>query len=145
MHLIGIDQEIFTNDRQTAGGTSTLQSSLTALKIILVRQNRQAGSTALRIGAGNRGRIEIFADNTFTGRGFLDFGDHRRLTNREAFFHCGDKPTRGTCIDNLFFELIDTCRCRAFGNLFKLAGQNISQNIRDIPFDTRAHEEKLLL
>ena len=55
-----------------------------ALEERLVGQDRQAGGAACRVGAGQRGRVEVGADQPLAGRGLLDLGDQRDAGRRRA-------------------------------------------------------------
>ena len=60
-----------------------------------VGQNREAGRAALRIGAGERGRIEVGADQPFRGTGLLDLGDQRRTAGGKLTLDSGHEAARG--------------------------------------------------
>jgi len=51
----------------------------TTLKKAFVGEHREAGRAVLRIGAGDRCRIESLAKNAFARLAFFDLGDHRRF------------------------------------------------------------------
>ena len=63
-----------------------------ALKRRRIRQHRQAGGAAGFVGLGERGRIEIGADQPLRWRGLLHFGDQRIFAERELVADRLTKP-----------------------------------------------------
>ena len=63
-HLIGLQHEILAQHRQMGRGARGLQIVVTALEVIFLRQHGQAGSTALRVGAGQGRGVEVGADQS---------------------------------------------------------------------------------
>ena len=57
--------------------TRQLQVFGASLEELAIRQYRQAGCAARRIGTRNRRRIEIRPDHALARAGLLDLGDHR--------------------------------------------------------------------
>ena len=79
VHLVGIDQEILAQYRQTAGCTRLLQEGVRPREKIDIGQYRKAGGTAALITCGNLRRIKILAQDTATRRGLLDLRDYGGL------------------------------------------------------------------
>ena len=91
--LPGIDHEILAQHRQCAGGAGGDQKVLVALKVGSIGQDREAGGSASRIGAGMVSGVKILADESLGRRCFLDFCDQRKAICCPGF-QCGAKPAR---------------------------------------------------
>ena len=61
-HLVGIEHEVLAQHRQSHRGARRDEMRRLALEIGRVGQDREAGGAAALIGAGQRRRVEIGAD-----------------------------------------------------------------------------------
>ena len=105
-HLVGIDDEIFAQGRQIAGGARLRQILRGTLEKLAVGEHAQAGRAMGRITLRNDGRLEMLAQDAFGRRGFFDLGDDRRLATRDAADHLGGESTRRGLATNLIVELV---------------------------------------
>ena len=83
-HLIGLEHEILAQRRQRGGRARRGQKFRPALERRRVGQHRQAGRAAGLIGARQRRRIEIGADQALRRARLLDLGDQRVVAARRA-------------------------------------------------------------
>ena len=74
-HLPGVVEEILAQAGQVGRVMCGGQIGIVALETGGIGQHRQAGGPPGLIGAGQRGRVEIGADQTLGGAGFLDLGN----------------------------------------------------------------------
>ncbi len=93
-HLVGLEEEILAQHRQAGGLAGGGEILGPALERRLVGQHREAGRAALGIGAGERRRIEIGADEALRRARLLDLGDQRRAIGREMALDRGGKAAR---------------------------------------------------
>ena len=92
--LVGLEQEILAQHRQAGGLAGGGKIFGPALERGLVGEHGQAGRAALGIGAGERRRIEIDADEALRRARLLDLGDQRRAIGREMALDRGGKAAR---------------------------------------------------
>ena len=68
-----VDHEILAQDGQIAGRPGFDEVVFVTLKIGSIGQDRETGSSASRVGAGMRGRLKIFSNQSLGRGSFLDF------------------------------------------------------------------------
>ena len=83
-HLVGLEQEVLAQGRQAGRLARLRQIFGPALERRRVGEDREAGGAALRIGAGQRRRVEIGADQALRRARLLDLGDERRAAFGEV-------------------------------------------------------------
>ncbi len=89
--LVRIDDEVFAQHRQIAGGARFFEVSHAALEELHVGEHGQAGRTVLFIRTGNLGRHEVFAQHAFRRARFLHFGNDGGQTGRVFRAQCADE------------------------------------------------------
>ena len=94
VHLEGIDHEILAQSGEVAGRSRCSKVLGTTLKETRVGEHREAGRPVLRVGAGDRCRIEPRAKNALARTRLLDLGDHRRLPGGDFQAQGADKIPR---------------------------------------------------
>src|SRR5690606_37654230 len=77
--LVGVDDEVLAQHRQGAGVAGFAQEAVAALEKINIGEDRQARRAARLIAAGNRGRVEILADQALGRAGLFHLGTARRF------------------------------------------------------------------
>ena len=75
--LVGVEHEVLAQAGQVHGGPRLSEKGVIALKIRHVGQHRQAAGPASLVGPGQRGRVEVGADQALRRACLLDFGDQR--------------------------------------------------------------------
>ena len=93
-HLPRVEDEILAQHGQSDGGAGGAQMLGGALEERLIGQHRQAGGAAFRIGASQRGRVEIGPDQSAGGRGLLDFRDQSVLAADGGILQRGAETAR---------------------------------------------------
>src|SRR5262245_30261735 len=94
--LVRIVHEVLAQDGQIGRPTGGDEVVRLALERRPVGQHRQAGGAAARVGACQRGRIEICADQAFRWACFLDLGDQSVATGGEFAFDGADEAAWGS-------------------------------------------------
>ncbi len=80
--LVGLEHKVFAQDRQPRGSARLTEEAHFALEARPVRQNGEARRAAVHIGFGERGHIEVGADEPARWAGTLDLGDEPGLALR---------------------------------------------------------------
>ena len=107
-HLIGIEHEVLAQHRQLRRRARRGQIFGGALERGRVGQHREAGGAARFIGAGERRRIEIGADQALRRARLLDLGDQREVAMRDAA-HCSASAKGRTGGGGTARSRIDIC------------------------------------
>ena len=94
-HLIGVEHEILAQHRQRGRRARRRHEIRLALERRRVGEHRQAGRAAGLIGARQRRRIEIGADQALGGARLLDLGDQRVVAGSRARARCAPTKPRG--------------------------------------------------
>ena len=92
--LVGLEEEILAQGRQAGGLAGGGEILGPALERGLVGEHGEAGRAALGIGAGERRRVEIDADEALRRARLLDLGDERRAIGREMALDRGGEAAR---------------------------------------------------
>ena len=94
VQLVGVDHEILAQHWEAASRARSRKILGTTLKKTFVGEHREAGRAVLRVGAGDRRRIESLAKNALARTRLLDLGDHRRQAGGDFRAQCADKIPR---------------------------------------------------
>src|SRR5690606_37321368 len=94
-----------------------------------VRQHRKAGRAAFLIGAGQRRRVEIGADQPPGGAGLLDLGDQREATVAVLRFKSSAKAPRRGRVRRARLDLGQRERGLGGGDLLALVGFDAAQDV----------------
>ena len=93
--LVRIQQEVLAQGRQRHRAPGRRQVGIVALEIGRVGQHRKAGRAARGIGAGQRRRVEVGADQALRRRRPLDLGDQGRPRLRRCLPRAPGEMPRG--------------------------------------------------
>jgi hypothetical protein len=86
-NLVGIDDEIFAQYRQGAGGPCLAQVVVRALEKLDVGKYGEAGCAMRGVRGGDLNRVEVLAYDAFGRRGLFNLGNNGRLALRNFFFN----------------------------------------------------------
>ena len=128
-HLIGVVHEILAQHRQRGGGARGDHEVEVTLERRRIGQHRKARRAAGFIGARERGRIEIGADQAFRRRGLFHFCDQRVVAMRELLPNRPDKTARRRCRLRQGFDTRKRMRALGGGDLVALVGFDLGQDI----------------
>src|SRR5882672_2928504 len=81
--LVGIDDEILAKHGKLAGTARSGEVFGATLEETFIGEHGKTSRSVLRVGARNRGGIELFAQQAFARTCLLDFGNHRRKASRD--------------------------------------------------------------
>ena len=95
VHLIGLVHEILAEHRQVDGRARGDEVLRRALEERRVGEHREAGRAARLVGAGERRRIEVGADQALRRARLLDLGDQRRPAGGDASRSSALRKPRG--------------------------------------------------
>ncbi|MNY01481.1 hypothetical protein D3C86_1340140 [compost metagenome] len=129
-HLPGIDQEVLAQagqgDRVARGG----QEGVVALEAGAVGQDGQAGRAAALIGFGQRGRVEVGADQALGRAGLLDLGDQGGAAGVLGYaFQSGAEAARGRGQGGEGLDGVLRGSKLAGGHVVALVGGDLRQNV----------------
>jgi len=127
--LIGIDDEIFSQDGQPAGFARLDQIIPATHEELLVGQYRQAGRAVPPVGCGDRHRIKIRAQHPFARTRFLDFGDHRWQAGGNFRAQRADEIARLHRIFGVATQRGKRALLLRHGHFFALNRENLFQNV----------------
>ena len=107
------------------------QELVLALEVGLVGQHRQAGRAAALVGAGERRRVEVGADQALAGRGLLDLGDQAVAAGGDGGLRA---PWRSRAADRRRAPAPRPSRQRALrlaaGDVLALVGADLGERCR---------------
>ena len=129
--LIGLEHEILAQRRQGGRGARGGQEFGLALERRRVGQHREAGRAARLIGARERRRIEVGADQALRRARLLDLGDQRVVAGRELALdrRAGSRAAAGAALAPRF-DLGERARALGRGDLLALVGLDLLRGCR---------------
>src|SRR5262245_10254425 len=127
--LIRVVHEVLAQNGQIGRGTSGDEVVRLALERRAVGQHRQAGGAAPRVGAPQRRRIKIRADQPSRWACFLDLGDQSVAAGREFAFDGAEEATRRRDRFGLGLDRGERASALRGRDLFALVGLDLGENI----------------
>src|SRR5262245_858757 len=128
-NLIRVIHEVLTQDGQIGRGTSGDEVVRPALERRAVGQHREAGSAASRVGAPQRRRIKIRADQPSRWACFLDLGDQSVAAGGEFTFDAAEEATRRRDRFGLGLDRSERASALRGRDLLALVGLDLGENI----------------
>ena len=102
--LVGIDDEVFAQDRQFHRRFDRGEVVERALEVVLIRQAGDRGRAVGFVGLCNRNGVEVFADHAGRGAGLLDLGDDTECVFRPG--QRGEEVARRRGVERTAFHLV---------------------------------------
>src|SRR5262245_17445857 len=128
-HLVGVVHEILAQHWQCGGCARGAEILRPALKRRRVGQHREAGGAALLVGARQRRRIEIRADQAFRRARLLDLGDQGVVAGGELALERGKKSARRRRRLDVGLDRGEWTRALGRRDLLALIGLDLAEDI----------------
>jgi hypothetical protein len=128
-HLIGIEEEVLAQGRQAGGLPRLAQIVRPALERGLVREDRQAGGTALSVRPRQARHVEVGPDEAFRRARLLDLGDERRTGGAKLVADRLRKAPRRRRRKGATLDLRGRHGCLGGGDFRALVGFDAGKNV----------------
>ena len=128
-HLVAVEHEVLAQRGQLGGGARLRQMLGRALEGGAVGEHGQARRAARRVGLGERGRIEVGADQALGGARLLDLGDERGLAGGDLGLQRRGEAAHGRGLVRVLLHGRERPLGDRVGDLFQLVGGDLLENV----------------